>query len=366
MRLGFDVTSLLDRRTGVGAFASEVLARVARRSDIDVVAYSASWRGRNRLDGLVPSGVTVATRPMAAQPLRQLWQRADWPPITWWTGSVDVVHGPNFVVPPAKGAAALVTVHDLTFVRFPELCTNDTLQYPALIRRALRRGAHVHAVSEFVAGEVMDVFGVDPDRLHVVPNGVDPVAAGDPAAGRRIAGGDRYVLALGTIEPRKDFPLLVDAFEIVAADDPDVRLVIAGQDGWGTDALDTTVGRARHRDRVIRTGWVDDRARADLLAGASVFAYPSRYEGFGLPPLEAMAAGTPVVATATGALPQVLGDGAAFVGTGDTEALAATLTEVLTDSALRAALEARGRERVARYSWDACAEGVIHLYEHLC
>ena len=366
MRLGFDVTSLLDRRTGVGAFASEVLTRVAQRDDIDVVGYSVSWRGRDRLDGLVPPGVALATRPIAAQPLRQLWRRVDWPPITWWTGKVDVVHGPNFVVPPSKGAAELVTVHDLTFVRYPELCTRDTLQYPELIRRALRRGAHVHAVSQFVAEEVMDVFAVDADRVHVVPNGVDPVTAGDPVAGQLLAGGDRYVLALGTIEPRKDFPLLVNAFDIVAAADPDVRLVIAGQSGWGTEGFEAALARAHHRDRVIRPGWVDDKSRADLLAGSSVFAYPSRYEGFGLPPLEAMAAGTPVVTTRTGALPQILGDAAAFVEVGDADALAAALADVLTDRAKRDSLIDRGRERAALFSWDACADGVIHLYERLC
>jgi glycosyltransferase involved in cell wall biosynthesis len=111
---------------------------------------------------------------------------------------------------------------------------------------------------------------------------------------------------------------------------------------------------------------VDDRTRADLMAGASVFAYPSRYEGFGLPPLEAMAAGTPVVATRAGALPQVLGEAAAFVEPGDAEALAATLAEVVTDLVRRASLIERGRERTAIYSWDACARGVIHLYDHLC
>jgi glycosyltransferase involved in cell wall biosynthesis len=366
MRLGFDVTSLLDRRTGVGAFAGEVLARVAQRDDIHVIGYSVSWRGRDRLADVVPPAVATATRPMAAQPLRQLWRRVDWPSITWWTGKLDVVHGPNFVVPPAGGAAELVTVHDLTFVRYPELCTPDTLQYPDLIRRALRRGAHVHAVSEFVSAEIVDVFGVDADRVHVVANGVDPVTTGDRVKGQQVAGGDRYVLALGTIEPRKDFPLLVDAFDVVAADDPEVLLVIAGQDGWGTDAYETALDRAHHRDRVIRLGWVDDRTRADLLAGASVFAYPSRYEGFGMPPLEAMAAGTAVVATRTGALPEVLGDGAVFVEPGDANALAAALADVLTDSAKRDSLIDRGRERAALYSWDACAEGVIHLYERLC
>jgi glycosyltransferase involved in cell wall biosynthesis len=366
MRLGFDVTSLLDRRTGVGAFTSELLTRVARHDGIDVVGYSVSWRGRDRLRDLVPPGVTMATRPTAARPLRLFWGHGNWPPITLWTGKVDVVHGPNFVVPPSAGAAELVTVHDLTFIRFPEMCTRDTLQYPDLIRRALRRGAHVHAVSEFVASEVIDAFAVDADRVHVVPNGIDQIVAGDAAAGRTIAGTPRYILAIGTVEPRKDYPLLIDAFDMIAADDPDVRLVIAGQDGWGADAFAAALERARHRDRVVRPGWVDDRTRADLLAGASVFAYPSRYEGFGLPPLEAMAVGIPVVTTRAGALPEVLGDAAAFVEPGDGEGLAGALANLLTDGQQRTALIERGRARAAHYSWDACAAGVIHLYEHLC
>jgi glycosyltransferase involved in cell wall biosynthesis len=303
---------------------------------------------------------------MAAQPLRQLWRRVDWPPITWWTGKVDLVHGPNFVVPPARGAAELVTVHDLTFIRYPELCTRDVLQYADLIPRALRRGAHVHAVSEFVAAEVVEAFAVDVDRVHVVANGVDSITAGDAGSGRTFAGSDRYVLALGTIEPRKDFPLLVDAFDMLAGDDSDVRLVIAGQDGWGTDKFEAALARATHRDRIVRPGFVDDHTRADLLAGARVFAYPSRYEGFGLAPLEAMAAGTPVVATRTGALPEVLSDAAVFVEPGDSGALTEALHALLADTADRDELVAKGRNRAALYSWDACADGVVRLYGHLC
>ncbi len=174
------------------------------------------------------------------------------------------------------------------------------------------------------------------------------------------------MLALGTIEPRKDFPLLVAAFDELAATDRDVRLVIAGQNGWGVDALDAAIERARHRDRVTRTGFVTARERADLLAGTAVFAYPSRYEGFGLPPLEAMAAGTAVVTTRTGALPHVLGDAATFVEPGDRDALASALAGLLADPAARDALIAKGRSRVAQYSWDACAEGVVQLYQRLC
>jgi len=367
MRVAYDVTSLLDVRTGVGAFAGEVLARIATVADIDVVGYSVSWRGRTEAGGLLPGTVRRARGPMAAQPLRQLWRRADWPPSEWWTGAVDLVHGPNFVVPPTRGRTIeLATVHDLTCVRFPELCTRDTLQYPDLIRRALGRGAQLHAVSQFVADEIVEVFAVEPERVHVIPNGIDPIGEGDAAAGRARAGADRYVLAVGTIEPRKDLPLLVDAFDEVAAVDADVRLVVAGQDGWGSAAFDAALGRAHHRERVVRPGFVDDRTRADLLAGAAVFAYPSKYEGFGLAPLEAMAAGVPVVATRAGALPEVLADGARYVEPGDAQDLADALHAVLDDAGARERLVTAGRARARHFSWDACAEGVVNLYRRLC
>jgi glycosyltransferase involved in cell wall biosynthesis len=368
MRVAYDVTSLLDARTGVGAFAGEVLTRLAATPDIDVVGYSVSWRGRGAtIAGLLPDNVTATRRPMAAQPLRQLWRRLDWPPIEWWTGDVDLVHGPNFVVPPARdGTVELATVHDLTCVRFPELCTRDTLQYPDLIRRALRRGAHIHAVSQFVADEVVDVFAVDRDRVHVVPNGIDQVREGDAAAGRARVAADRYILAVGTIEPRKDLPFLVDAFDRVTEAHDDVWLVVAGQDGWGMEAFAAAVTRAQHGDRVLRTGWLDDRARADLVAGARVFAYPSKYEGFGLAPLEAMAAGTPVVTTRVGALPEVVGAGARLVSSGDVDELSAALDALLEDSDERARLIDVGRAQASKYSWDACADGIVNLYRRLC
>jgi len=366
MRVAFDLTALHDPRTGIGAFTGELLTRLAQHDDLDLIGYSASWRGRNDVSTLVPEGIEVATRPMAAQPLRQVWRRTNWPSITWWTGKVDLVHGPNFVVPPGDGAVELMTVHDLTFVHYPELCKRDVLQFPGLIERALGRGAHVHAVSEFVGREVVEVFDVPADRVHVVSNGVDPIPPGDAARGREVAGGDRFVLAVGTIEPRKDYPLLIAAFDELAATDAEVRLVIAGQDGWGVAAFDAALQEARHRDRVVRLGFVSDGTRADLLAAASVFAYPSRYEGFGLSPLEAMSAGVPVVATRTGALPDVLGDAARLVDPGDRDALATALAELLRDGEESDVLVVRGRARAAGYSWDACADGVVELYHRLC
>ena len=170
------------------------------------------------------------------------------------------------------------------------------------------------------------------------------------------------MLAVGTIEPRKDYPLLVRAFDAVAAAHPDVALVIVGADGWGTEAFDDAVVASTARGRIVRRGYMDDTGLAAALRGAAVLAYPSRYEGFGFPPLQAMAAGIPVVATAAGAVPEVVGDGALLVPPGDGDALAARLVEALSGGEAVDALVARGRARSAEFTWERCADGLVGLY----
>ena len=360
--MALDGTPLLGHRTGIGEVTEGLLTALATRDDVRPVAYTLTWRGRNDLAAALPPGVGAATARLPARLVRELWGRgASWPRAERWTGVVDVVHTLNYVAPPAD-AAVIVAVHDLTFVRFPELCTPDTLRYRDLIGRAIGRGALVQTGSEFVAGEIREEFGLDPARVVAIPWGIGQVTGGRPDAGARLAGGPRYVLALGTIEPRKNLPALVRAFGPVAARDPDVRLVVAGPDGWDQEGFDAAVEGSRDRARIVRLGYVTGEQRRDLLAGATVFAYPTRYEGFGLPPLEAMAAGTAVLAARAGSLPEILGDAALLVDPLDDDTIAGGLAELLDDPAGRAALVARGREHVARFAWNRTAAQFAELY----
>lgn len=367
MRVAVDVTSLLGPRTGVGTFTGEVLRRLPRPG-VDVSAFAVTRRGAGALAGLLPPRVRLHRRPMVARPLRALWARSDHPVIERWTGPIDVVWGPNFVVPPARRAARVVTVHDLTCVHLPHMCTDDTLRVPRLLRRAIDDGAWVHAVSKAVADDVIDVFGADPTRVVAIPNGApvrrDPATIDALAAqGRRLAGSDEYLAFVGTLEPRKDIPSLVRAFDELADDRPGLRLVLAGPDGWGADAVTASIAASGHRSRIVRTGWLGDEERDAVLAGARAFVYPSRLEGFGLPPLEAAALDTPVVATRVGALPEVLDDAAAWCAPDDSVSLAAAITSVLDDDAFALRLVEAGHRRLEGFSWDDTTDRLADVFE---
>ena len=350
--MAVDATPLLGHRSGIGQFTAGLLHALDARPELTVRRYAVTWRGHR------DTGATGW--PVPARLAHRCWARFDGPRIErFWPGSsVAVVHGTNYVVPPTS-AARVVSVHDLTMVRFPHLCPPATLRFPELVQRAIARGAVVHADSFFVADEIRNWQPAA--RVRVVHPGIAPVPGSREP---RVRSGPPYLLAIGTIEPRKDHPTLVRAFAELATrpDLDDLRLVIVGADGWGSAAFEGAVSRLPEaiRRRIDRRGFVNDGERDALLDGAAAFVYPSVYEGFGIAPLEAMARRVPVVATAAGSLPEILGDAATLVAVGDADALAAGIDLVLADPN---PWQPRGLACVAQYSWSAAAEAMSDVYQ---
>jgi len=226
--------------------------------------------------------------------------------------------------------------------------------------RVVHHGIPVHGPRWLQAAGLASVAGANPRAAEPVAGAR---AGAAPSAARLPSGTVRYVLAVGTVEPRKDLPGLVAAFDRLAGDHDDVALVLAGTRGWGDDALERAVTASPWRRRIVRLGYVEDNDLDVIVAGASVLAYPSTYEGFGFVPLEAMAAGVAVVATDVGAIGEVVGDGALLVAPGDADALAGAIATLLDVDDVRVALIERGRVRATHFTWTACAQGLTDLYE---
>lgn len=356
LRVALDATPLLGVRTGIGRYVEQLVAELAHRpEDVSLRVAAFSLRRRSPLRDL-PAGVHVVHRPVPARLLQRAWARSDRPPAEWLTGRADVVHGTNFVLPPPRRAAGVVTVHDLTFLRYPELVDTASLAYRDLVPRAVGSAAMVLTPTRAIADELAEAYALPADRVCVTPLGVDEswFEPADPPSGMP----ERYVLAVGTLEPRKGLDVLLAAYRDLRRAHPDTPpLVLVGPSGWGA-ALDTA---GLDADSVIRPGYVGHDALRGLVRGAAVLAFPSRYEGFGLPPLEALAAGTAVVASDIPAVQEVVGEHASLVPPGDAEALAAALRAALTTPRSEAARQA-GRDHAARFTWARCADATLAAY----
>ena len=278
---------------------------------------------------------------------------------------LDMVHATSAAVPPRGGRPLVATVHDLAFRHQPDA-------YPAAGRRYHDRSARivageaarVIAVSQATADDLTELYGVEPERISVVPLGVEPPGAADQAGAARLLAdlGVRgpFLLAVGTMEPRKNLPRLLAAFGEVTDELPDHFLVVAGPVGWGP-ALRPTWDSVR----VKLAGPVDDPVLQALYRSADGLAYPSLYEGFGLPVVEAMAHGLPVLTSDRSSLPEVAGDAAVLVDPLDRGAIAKGLVRLVTDSALRRRLADAGPRRAARFTWPATAAGTWAAYREV-
>ncbi len=263
---------------------------------------------------------------------------------------------------------AVLTMHDLSFLHHPEwFSVSRAWYYRAAAPYAARRARRVIAVSQHTADELQQWLGLPADRIDVVHNGLSRVfrpASEEARAIARTTYGlpERFFLYVGTLEPRKNVPRIIEAWSAIAKD-TDCDLVIAGREGWKTGPVSDAAARSPHRERVRLPGYVADEHLPALLSTATAFVWPSLFEGFGWPPLEAMACGAPVITSSTSSLPEIVGDAAITVTPDDVGALADAMRQIAADAVLRDTLREKGLARAALFSWERAAQETVAAYE---
>jgi glycosyltransferase involved in cell wall biosynthesis len=281
---------------------------------------------------------------------------------------IDLLHSPDFIPPRFGAKKTVITVHDLAFLLFADIQTADSLRYYAGgIRRAVKQADRIIAVSAATRDDLVRLLDVPRQKISVIWEGLHPqFRPMESDAVRPILDRyhlpDDYILFVGTIEPRKNIPNLLKAYALLKTRP---KLVLVGQKGWLSDPVFDAIHALKLTEEVV---WLEDVPFTDLPAlynGARVHILPSLYEGFGFPPLEAMACGTPTIVSDRGALREVAGEAALFIDPDAPESIAGALEQLLTDDSLRADLRARGLEHVKQFTWRAAAEKTLALYEEV-
>lgn len=374
MRIAIDYTTAIAQGAGIGRYTRDLIAALIRLDTSDRITLFSSERPRAERGFPTAPNVRSRVLPIGSRNTTILWQRARVPlPLETFTGRADVLHGPDFAVPPTLGMRRIVTIHDLAYLAAPDFIAPKLVAYLGkLVPRMLRRAEHVIADSRHTADDIARLFGTPREKISAIYLGVDsrfhpvrdPVRLAELDA--RLGLEHPLVLALGTIEPRKRYDALIAAFAAArTAPNGPRMLAISGNGGWRAEETYTAAKAYGVADAVKFLRFIPEADIATLYSTADVFAMPARYEGFGLPAVEAMACGTPVVTSDTGSLPEVTGDAALHVSIDQDGALADALVRLASDASLREALVTRGLEHVRTLTWERAAQQVLGVYEEV-
>ncbi len=384
MHIGLDGAPLKEARTGIGRYTLNLLRHLVRgnadgvEDRVEVFAGPGIRRRavqRARFAAAVESlgageriGIRWANVPGSL--LKAVWETFECLSVERWMPGIEIYHGTNYYVPPLRSARGIVTVHDLTFRTHPQFHTWRTRTTALTLARSLRRCRRVLADSANTRQDFLRHYRFPEDRVHVVPLAAEPVFrritddAHLDAARRRLDLPGCFVLSLSTLEPRKNLPGLIEAFGRALPNLPDeCRLVLVGLRGWKYRGIDTRVRDLGLAARIHFAGFLEDEDLASVLNLARCLVYPSFYEGFGLPILEAMASGTPVVCSDNSSLPEVAGDAAILCDARDTAALADGMVRLTTDPTARESYRRAGLERARLFSWERTARETRAVYE---
>ena len=365
----FDISAAVHRRAGLGRYAESLARALLPLLDERLAFFYNREAGNEPLAGL--ERVPTRTVSLGYKPWRMLvWLgQAAHVGFDQLVPGAELFHATEHLLLPLHGAPTVLTVHDLIFRRYPAHHKRLNRWYlNATMPLFSRRAGHIIAVSEQSKRDVVEAYGIPPDKITVIYEAADPRFCPQPPATvttvrERIGLPERYVLFVGTIEPRKNLARLLAAFERVRAAGLTDALVIVGKRGWLYDAFFAQLEGSPARDAVIFPGFVPDADLPAVYAGAQVLAFPSEFEGFGLPVLEAMACGTPVICSNTSSLPEVAGDAALLIDPLDTNTLTDALERVLQDETLREQMRGRGLTQAGRFSWVRAAEETLAVYQ---
>jgi glycosyltransferase involved in cell wall biosynthesis len=373
MRICLDYRSALSAGTGVGTYVRNLLSALACAYPNDTLtAFCASWRDRAPTS-LASENVVVADRRIPVRALDRLWHRWNWPPVEYFVGPQDIAHSPYPMLLPARSAHQVISVHDCYFLRAPEDVYGTVLRdYVPLARASAQCADAILVPSESTAAEAIELLGADREKIHVIPLGVDPLFLDPAERDAQVAQQIRkqyelsapYLLFVGRREARKNLGALLQAMAEIVAGGDDVSLVIAGPDapGW-EDVWAAAPEAARQRTRLLPHVPIDELLY--LYADASALVMPSLWEGFGFPALEAMAMGTPVVASRAGSLPEVLGDAALWADPEDPGTLVDACRLLLREEATTLEYGQRGLLQARLYPWKKTADLTRSVYQQL-
>jgi glycosyltransferase involved in cell wall biosynthesis len=359
IRVALDAHSVGQRQTGNETYALNLADALARRPDVDLLVLQhkgVAWSSHHQAK-MVP---LLARSPLFRIPIEL--------PIRAWREHADLLHV-QYVAPPISPVPVVTMIHDISFEDVPGLFRRGTeLRLRTLVPFAARRSRVVLTVSEFSRTRLIERYGLEPARVFVTANGVGP-------SWRVLDGGERqkrlatlalpesFVLAVGNLHPRKNIVRLIKAVKSLRGGGiGDLHLVLAGQRGWRAEDIDRAVAQADAMRWVHELGYVSNRILEALYGQARAVAYPSIYEGFGLPALEALASGAVLVTSATTSIPEVVGDAAVLVDPTDEHAIAQGLARAVTDEELRVRLIQKGPAQAARFTWERCAEETVAAY----
>jgi glycosyltransferase involved in cell wall biosynthesis len=367
MKICLDIQSAIGPGAGVGRYTRSLAAHLPAQARAGESLTGFYFDFRRQGPPPLPPGIRLnACRLLPGALVQKAWTHLRWPPFDAFAGPHDLFHFPNFFLPPLRRGRSVVSIHDVSFLRFPAFAEDKNRRYlEKTIPRTVAQADAIVTISHFSAAEIVSLLGVDPARVHtthlaVAPH-LKPADAGEIGRIRKHYGLDQpYLLSVGTLEPRKNIEFLVRMFE--GLDGYAGDLVLAGAAGWKVGPILERIARSTAASRIRHLQFVPEADLPGLYSGADLFLCASHYEGFGFPPLEAMACGTPVVSSPGGSLREVLGEAAVLLETAEPDAWHAAIRTLLADPDERRKRREAGVRQAARYTWEETARQTWALY----